>query len=280
MIARSVDRFNNGGLDSVWVFARDSVSSNSQIGAVQCNSNWLAAGQRIAQCKSSFDILMIADCRTYAEFDLAEMVAFHRGQGEMVTRAFADDGPVDLWIVDPARLVETDDIRNMLIASNSAQYELRGYVNRLRDAREFRKLVSDSFNSRCTLRPLGVEIRPGVWVGPDSEIGRGSRIVAPAFVGQGVKIGDDCLITRGTNVECNSEIDFGTAVEDSSVLANTYLGIGLDLSHSIVDGKYLWNQRHDVTLEITDPVVMRPIVANGNKNPWSEFQNDALSLSA
>ena len=46
-------------------------------------------------------------------------------------------------------------------------------------------------------------------------------------------------------------------MEDSSVLSNTYVGIGLDLSHSIVDGRNLLNLQHNVSLEITDPVVMR-----------------------
>jgi NDP-sugar pyrophosphorylase family protein len=117
-------------------------------------------------------------------------------------------------------------------------------------------------------------------MGENAEIGRGARIVAPAFIGQKAKIGDDCLITRGTDVECNSQVDFGTAAENSSILSNTYLGIGLDLSHSIVDGKYLWNLRHDVTLEITDPVVMRPNAVNTESRKWSEFENDAVGLSA
>ncbi len=198
-----------------------------------------------------------------------------------MTRALAADGPVDMWIIDPARFSERGELRTALVASTPAQYELRGYVNRLRGPRDLRQLVSDSFNSRCRLRPRGVEIRPGVWMGENAQIGRGARIVAPAFIGQRVTIGDDCLITRCTNVECNSQVDFGTAVEDSSVLSNTYLGIGLDLSHSIVDGKYLWNLRHDVTLEITDPAVMRRIAANGeSRREWSELQHDALSLSA
>jgi hypothetical protein len=46
-------------------------------------------------------------------------------------------------------------------------------------------------------------------------------------------------------------------VEDSSVLSNSYVGIGLDVAHSIVDGNNLLNLERDVTLEISDPCVMR-----------------------
>ena len=88
---------------------------------------------------------------------------------------------------------------------------------------------------------------------------RSARIVAPAFIGRNCKVGDQCLITRGSNIESNSEVDYGTVVEDSSVLSNTYVGIGLDLSHSIVDGDNLLNLQHEVTLKITDPVVLRHV---------------------
>jgi hypothetical protein len=36
------------------------------------------------------------------------------------------------------------------------------------------------------------------------------------------------------------------------------VGIGLDLSHSIVDGNNLLNLERNVTLEIADPCVIRP----------------------
>ena len=72
-----------------------------------------------------------------------------------------------------------------------------------------------------------------------------------------VKIGDECLITRGSNVESDSEVDYGTTIEDSSILSNTYVGIGLDLSHSVAQGGTLLNLQHDVLLQISDPAVMR-----------------------
>jgi NDP-sugar pyrophosphorylase family protein len=87
---------------------------------------------------------------------------------------------------------------------------------------------------------------------------RDARIVAPAFIGRGSRIGEQCLITRASNVESNCQIDYGTVVEDSSILSNSYVGIGLDLSHSMVDGNTLLNLERGVTLEIADPCVVRP----------------------
>jgi NDP-sugar pyrophosphorylase family protein len=158
---------------------------------------------------------------------------------------------------------------------------VRGYVNRLVSPTDFRRLVVDGLSARCRLRPHGVETRPGVWICEGAQIGRGSRMVAPAYVGRNVQIMEDCLITRGSNVESNCQIDFGTAVEDSSILSDSYVGIGLDLCHSIVDGSNLINLRHNVTLEITDPVVMRKIaVRGGDRRPWADIERGQMALSA
>ena len=231
--------------------------------------------------KKGFDAVLIVCCGAYAEFDVAEMSSFHRDSGEAVIRAFADDGPLDLWVVDPARLCERELILPALREVDSVRYPLSGYVNRLETARDFRRLVLDSFNSRCRLRPLAPEMRPGVWMSEGSQIERSARVVAPAFIGRNVKIEAECLITRGTNVEMNSHVDFGTAVEDSSILANSYVGIGLDLSHSIVNGKNLVNLHHDVALEITDPVVMRVNTANGDDRwTWTDFEPEDIAFSS
>jgi NDP-sugar pyrophosphorylase family protein len=120
-----------------------------------------------------------------------------------------------------------------------------------------RQLICDALAGRCQFRPQGFEVKPGVWMGQGAQVERSARIVAPAFIGRNSKIAEQCLITRGTNVESNSHVDYGTVIEDSSILSNTYVGIGLDLSHSIVDGDNLLNLQHGVTLKIGDPVVLR-----------------------
>jgi NDP-sugar pyrophosphorylase family protein len=146
-----------------------------------------------------------------------------------------------------------------LQTTSAVNYPVRGYVNRLESPRDVRRLICDGLASRCQFRPQGFEVRPGVWMGQGAQVEKGARIVAPAFIGRGAKIADQCLITRGSNVESNSHVDYGTVVEDSSVLSNTYVGIGLDLTHSIVDGNSLLNLEHQVMLRIADPVVLRQV---------------------
>jgi hypothetical protein len=72
-------------------------------------------------------------------------------------------------------------------------------------------------------------------------------------------------------------------VEDSSILTGTYVGIGLDVSHSIADGTCLVNLNREVALEIKDPVVMRQVAQNkprteGNRQLPSNFRHGEAVL--
>jgi hypothetical protein len=240
------------------------------------------AADRFANYKrEGFETVVIVRCGAYVEFDVVEMLNFHQEQGVGVTRALSDDAPLDVWMVDPLGLPEHVATLSTLLCARPAMYRSQGYVNQLRTAREFRRLVLDSFYSRCRLRPQGSEIKPGIWSCDGAQIERSARVVAPAFIGRDVHISAECLITRGSNVESNSRVDFGTAVEDSTVLPNSYVGIGLDLSHSIVDGHNLLNLRHNVNLEITDPVVMRQnTVGGGRRQSWASIETSPMALSS
>jgi hypothetical protein len=240
------------------------------------------AADRFADYKrEGLGTVVIVRCGSYVELDVAEMLNFHQEQGVGVTRAFSDDVTLDVWMVDPSGLPEHVVSLSALLCARPATYRSQGYVNQLRTAREFRRLVLDAFCSRCRLRPQGLEVKPGIWNCDGAQIERSARVVAPAFIGRDVHISDECLITRGSNVESNSRVDFGTAVEDSTILPNSYVGIGLDLSHSIVDGRNLLNLRHNVNLEITDPVVMRRNTVGGvHRQSWASIEASPMALSS
>ena len=140
--------------------------------------------QHFAIYKSQgFEAVAIVKCGAYVEVDLAEMHAFHQEQSVGVTRAWSDDGPLDFWILEPCALPEQSSVLSFLSCARSAEYQSRGYVNRLRSACDYRRLVLDSFHFRCRLRPEGSEIRPGIWVCDGARIERSGRLVAPAFIG-------------------------------------------------------------------------------------------------
>lgn len=203
----------------------------------------------------------IARPSAYTETDLMDLLDYHRQQRRTMTRAADSDGPLDLWIV------ECDATWQASIASlgsgevappaNSGTYFAKEYTRRLRQLGDLRQLVTDAFLARCRIRPAGRQIRPGVWAEEGVSIGRAARIVAPAYLGRGCEIRENTLVTRFSNIESFSYIDYGTAIEDTSVLPNTYVGIWLDVRHAVVQGNKLMNLKRNVMVEISDPSLIR-----------------------
>jgi NDP-sugar pyrophosphorylase family protein len=265
VIERLIDKLRRGGVEKISVYRGISESpscadiySASPIEFCSAETAWGGAAQRLASCKDSgAEAIVVARVAGYVDFDLKDALQFHREQGQVVTRAFDDEGPLDLWIIDPAGISDGADILSTQSKVEPARYFVRGYINRLKHPRDLRRLAMDGLTSRCVLRPQGTESRPGVWMDEGAQVHRDARIVAPAYIGRGVRIAEQSLITRCSNLESNCQIDYGTVVEDSSILSNSYVGIGLDVAHSIVDGNNLLNLERGVTLEVSDPCVIR-----------------------
>ena len=195
----------------------------------------------------------------YAETDLLDLFCFHRESRQPVTRAFDREGPLDLWVVDCAKAERghLEILLNSASQDNAPKYFIREYVNRINHPRALRKLAADILRRSCETGPSGKQVRPGVWLDDGADVHRRARIVAPAYIGCASKVRADALITRFSDVERDCCIDSGTVIEDSSILANTTVGICLDLCHAVASGNRLWNLERDVVVEIVDPKVMR-----------------------
>jgi NDP-sugar pyrophosphorylase family protein len=221
-------------------------------------------------CEAGVDYTFILNANVYTECDYLDLKEFHRERRQPITRAFDRDGILDLWIVDCAKAQQFGISRLLSEDSDGfASYCIRDYVNRLSQPADLRRLVVDAFHRRCGIRPEGKEVRPGVWVEEDSEVHRRARIVAPAYIGRASKVREDTLITRSSSIECRCDIDYGTVIEDSSVLSNSYVGIWLDVSHAVVSGSKLVNLARNVALEISDPSIIRGNIA-ASKSPKRE----------
>jgi hypothetical protein len=81
-------------------------------------------------------------------------------------------------------------------------------------------------------------------------------LLAPAFIGRRAKVRASAVITRCSTVEHHSEVDFGTVLENSSVLPYTYVGAGLDANHAVLGRKRLAHLRRSVEIEISDPKLL------------------------
>jgi NDP-sugar pyrophosphorylase family protein len=195
----------------------------------------------------------------YAETDLLDLYYFHREARQAATRAIDRDGALDLWVLDCAKAqTQAMDLRQLRESEAShSSYFIREYVNRLSGPRDLRRFASDLLRGRCATRPPGREVKRGIWIDEGAEVRRRARLVAPAYIGRGSKIMEDTLVTRFSNVEKNCCVNYGTVIEDSSVLQNTDIGICLDVCHAVANGNRLLKLDRNVVIEITDPSVMR-----------------------
>ena len=265
VLDRLSDELRKIGIDAVTVVAdrcfeaaRSDVDQAISLPISWVEDAWSSATRMLMHYRENgIDTALVIRPGAYAELDYADVLQYHREGNQGTTRAYSEDVPLDIWVVDGNRFSAGEQIRDTFLAGNGARYAVGGYVNHLEHPRDLRRLVTDALSSRCRLRPQGCETRPGVWMNEGAEVHRSARIVAPAFIGRDSRIEEQCLITRCSSVESNCQIDYGTVIEDSSILPNSYVGIGLDISHSIIRGNSLLNLERDVTLEIADPGVMR-----------------------
>ena len=222
----------------------------------------------------SIEHSFVVSANVYAETDLLDLFYFHREARQVATRGMDRDGTLDLWVVDCAQAHQSE-LEGLLAQAEKigATYFIRDYVNRLQHPQDLRRLVSDALSGRCAMRPCGREVRPGIWIDAGAEIDRGARIVAPAYVGRSSKIQEDTLITRFSSIEKDCYVDCGTVVEDSSILANTHVGIWLEVRHAVANGNRFLSLEHEVVLEISDPCVMR------SNRPAQQETKNGLSWS-
>jgi NDP-sugar pyrophosphorylase family protein len=213
-------------------------------------------------CDNGIDYALVSTAGAYAECDFIDLLWFHRGSRRPITRVVNHKSDADLWIIDCAKAQNTDLVSAISAAKDydSASYMVSEYVNPLASLADVRQLAVDAFNGRCSVRPAGREVRPGVWVDDKTDIHKRARILAPAYIGRSSRICEDTVITRCSTVESLCHIDYGTVVEDSSVLSGSYVGIWLDVSHSVVCANQLFNLRRDVVLEIPDGSILGPNV--------------------
>ena len=289
ILARMTSEFRRIGVDEVSLLIDEMFSSRRdeieqsvpELAPVWTSDLSRAVAQTLAAYKESgIETCILTLASVYAEFDLSDALQFHRAHQQPVTRVLDGKGLLDFWVVKVDGISEVADIFASLQGPQASSYIVSGYVRRLEHLRDLRCLVVDSLTSRCRMRPQGFEVRPGVWLAEGVQVHRRARIVAPAFLGSATKIEEQCLITRCSNVESNSQVDFGTVVEDSSVLSNSYIGMGLDLTHSVVDGSRLLNLRRDVMLEIKDPGLIGPNKSSGkdaNSRSVLSFGMDSIS---
>jgi NDP-sugar pyrophosphorylase family protein len=260
IVERTVNRLHSAGVKMVSVVNEAALSSTAGLRFIPDNL--------MKHAQKGFDKVLLIRVGAYAEVNLVEFLQFHREMGLAVTRACDAHGPLDFWVLDALPKKQYGLSLDSLSDGNMpAGYLTKGYVNRLTDARDFRRLVVDAFLGRCAIRPSGREIKPGVWVDKGARVHRTASIVAPVYIGQGVRIKASALVTRCSNVERKCLVDYGTAVEDSSILPFTYVGRALDVTDAVVDGQHMVNLSRNLAVTIEDPKI-----AGRTAYDWRRFR--------
>lgn len=266
----TVRRLRRQGLGTITVVAEDSVArmvpglAAQSVAAHLVHSPadvWLAANRTLAEyAASGVERVLLAQLGAYVEFELAGLLEFHRETSQAVTRLYDGEGQLDFWMLDTAKVCHSrfgsNGSSSLQRGIRIAPYHFPGYVRRLEEPGDLRRLTVDALLGRCAIQPPGQELKPGVWADEGARVHRRARIVAPAYIGKRARIEAGALITRCSSVERGSWVDYGTAVEDASILPNTYVGACLDVAHAVVCGNQLIALRREVAVEINDTALL------------------------
>ncbi len=247
--------------------------------AEQLAARWSEA-QRILkkQARRGIDTLLIAHLGAYAEFDFDRALNFHRAQGQPVTPLHDHTGELGYWFVETEWVKSTDFHAlpfSHAVVRRSVPYLVDGYINRLANAHDFRRLVVDAFLGRCSITPRGREIRPGVWVDQDVQLHKTARVVAPAYLGRNTSVHPFAVITRFSNLEHRSQVGEGSVVANASVLPHTMIGRGLDVSAALVDGNEWVDLRRNIALQIPDPNLISNAAVTRPAAPLPRAEHEA-----
>ncbi|HVH86174.1 MAG TPA: hypothetical protein VM912_05580 [Terriglobales bacterium] len=269
LLHRIADRFREAGVESVSMLNAGDCASPLVQEAHRADLKWkdVAPSQIWRAAQEQFDELVQAGAELvfiirlggYAEVEIDPLLQFHLDKRNHITQVVAIDGPLDFFVLSGSRRNDAAFLFRNKLAKMRVQAQpflTNGYVSRLRDVTDLRRLVLDSFALKTAIQPAGEQIRPGVWLAPGTKIDRGVRLVAPCYVGAFSKVRAGSLITRGSSIEHHCLVDYGTVVESSTMLPFSYLGAGLDSSHSVVGSKRIVSLKHAAELEVEDKALV------------------------
>ena len=282
VVQHAGDRLRRAGVEAITTLTAETFPQQALDGGQEGRSNnlWRAVEEAFsAYASEGVDSVLLLRLGPYAEFDISDVLRFHRERGQNATLICDGMGPLDAAVVQASRRNDAVFlIRNGIrLTRLPADPSLTtGYVNRLESARDLRRLAQDSLLQRCAIRPHGQELKPGVWVAEHARIHRTARVLAPAFVGAHAKLRAASVVTRCSTVEHHAEVDCGTVLEDTSILPYTYVGPGLDAAHAVAGFGRVAHLRRHGEIEIADARLLGSVTASPS---WRMLKSAAALAS-
>jgi hypothetical protein len=278
---RAIGNLRDGGIEDITVVAdfeqNDAFLMNGaplrSATMVTANEDVFASAQEIYReaARGDAEAVFLARVSSYFEVDMDQLLSHHLHFHNRVTRLWSgsDPMPMEAIMVSTSRMEDgVQLLRNHLRESSTegVRYRLKEgngeYVNLLRDANDLRRLASDGLHLRCGLKPVGKEVRPGVWVDESSHIASDARLVAPVFIGKRTRIRAGAVITRGSAIEHHCSVDCGTVIENATLLPYSQIGPCLDLSHSVAGERRIVHLKKNLSTEIHDGRMLNSISAS------------------
>ena len=225
-----------------------------------------AAFNEMAQ--SGAELVVLVRLGAYTEPDFEKLVQFHLDRGARVSQMSLGPERLEIFCISASRRNDAASLFRTQLSrcrSDCPLLQHDGYFNSLAGPRELRQFAIDILTRKTQSMPAGDEARPGVWIASGALVEKGARILAPAFIGTAARVRSGAVITRCSSIERQAEVDCGTVVENSTVLPFSYVGAGLDLSHSVAGMGRVANLRRDVDVAVLDPKLMDLMSATSGK---------------
>ncbi|MCX7140952.1 MAG: NTP transferase domain-containing protein [Proteobacteria bacterium] len=127
----------------------------------------------------------------------------------------------------------------------------------------------------------GISRRPraqGIWIGNGSQVHPTARLRPPVFVGQNVLIAEGAQVGPNATIGDGCFIDAGSRIEESMLLANTYVGQKLDVVRAVLAGNTLLNSGLGVALQIPDAELLRDTDGRDQGVPRATLTQRALAV--
>lgn len=263
LLDRNLGRLREAGIESTSVIPEGAALTQLFPTRSAASNDFVSAWEKAVaeSVQEGADALILLRTSTYTDLDYEEMLRFHFERGSRLTQVYDTEGSVDVAVVNANVLRESENAYRTTLSNLIPGHEhfyYQGYVNRLRRPKDFRRLVEDGLTGKCNLRPVGSEVGDGIWFGPGVEVDDSCLISGPAYLGADTRVAACASISGGAAIERNCEIDCGTTVEQSWILQETYVGLGLTVRNSIVSNQKMFNLDRKTELAIHDPRLIRP----------------------
>ena len=262
LLDRNISKLREAGVESSSVIPEGSALAQLLPTRSTTSSDFISVWEKAIgeYVRQGVDTVLLLRTSTYTDLDYEELLRFHSERRAGLTQVYGADSSVDVAVVDANLLRKADTAYRTTLSNlipDQEHFYYQGYINRLRKPQDFRRLTEDALMGKCSLRPVGTQVGDGIWFGTGVEVDDSCVISGPAFIGSGTRMAACTSISGGSAVERNCEIDCGTTVDQSWILQETFVGLGLTVRGSIVSNQKMFNLDRKTELAINDPRLIR-----------------------